>query len=270
MNYDVIIPKGEYKELKKFEGTPFNSLIAMAYLNKKHKNHCVIIPIRDIPDDHTDLSIRWIQKKGQDGYLRVPKKFWTEFKEHLNHSHDKRFIVFPFGFSCKKNGGHANIMIYDVQNKILERFDSLGNANSNCLKVKNLDQKIKKLFQDEMGHNFVKKYLKPFNNFKIFQELQDLEDVKKLPTDPEYGFCSVWACWWSDLRMSNPHISRDDLVEISLELLLEKNKSLTSFIRKYSQNIVNHMDSVNRYLNKIKRNKSRSKSRRNTNLKQYL
>ena len=258
----VVIPKGEYINLKKFEGTPFNSLVAMAYLNRKHKNNCVIIPIRNIPNDHSDLSIRWIQKKGEEGHLKIPKFFWSEFEKHLSHSHDKRFIVFPFGFSCLKNGGHANIMIYDLKYRTLERFDSLGNVNSKCVKVKNIDNKIKKVFQDRMGDNFVKKYLKPFTKYKIFQELQDLEDDKKLPTDPEYGFCSVWACWWSDLRMSNPDHDRNQLIEIGLQKILDSDNTLTNFIRKYSQNIINHQERIYKYLNKIKkRSKSRSKSR---------
>ena len=113
-----------------------------------------------------------------------------------------------------------------------------------------------------MGDNFVKKYLKPFTKYKIFQELQDLEDDKKLPTDPEYGFCSVWACWWSDLRMSNPDHDRNQLIEIGLQKILDSDNTLTNFIRKYSQNIINHQERIYKYLNKIKkRSKSRSKSR---------
>lgn len=258
----VVIPKGDYGNLKKFEGTPFNSLVAMVYLNKKYKNSCVIIPTREMPNDHTDLSIRWIQKKGEKGYLKIPRKFWSEFDIHLNHSHDKRFIVFPFGFTCLKNGGHANIMIYDLKYKTLERFDSLGNVNSKCVRVKNIDTKIKKVFQDRMGDDFVRKYLKPFTKYKIFQELQDLENDKKLPTDPEYGFCSAWACWWSDLRLANPDYDRNELVDIALKKILKSGESLTSFIRKYSQNIINHQDRVYKYLNKKSKSKSQKRKSR--------
>ena len=106
----VVIPKGEYINLKKFEGTPFNSLVAMAYLNRKHKNNCVIIPIRNIPNDHSDLSIRWIQKKGEEGHLKIPKFFWSEFEKHLSHSHDKRFIVFCTPNFLKESGSVVAIV----------------------------------------------------------------------------------------------------------------------------------------------------------------
>ena len=276
----INIPKGNYDGMKYFDGTPWFNLVGMYYLTRKYKNNCVIIPYKKKPNDHTDVSIRWIQTKGDNGYLHVPKNFWKEFKRHLDHSHDKGFIVFPFGFSCLKSGGHANYMLYDIKNKTLERFDSLGKVNSKCLKAKDLDKKIVELFKDKMGEDFIKKYLKPFTKYKIFQELQDMEKVKKLQTDPKYGFCSVWACWWTDLRLSNPNHTRDELVEISLEKLL-KEKSLTSFIRKYSQNIIEHSKNVQSCLNitvpeykpetsKRKSRKSRrrkTKSKRKSNLK---
>ena len=256
----VRLPRNKYNNIKKFDGTPWYSLVAMYYLNNNYKNNCVIIPFKNIPDDHTDISLRWIQKKGKEGYLHIPDNFWTEFKKHLDHSRDKRFIVFPFGFTCDKSGGHANFMLYDVRNKTLERFDSIGKPVGSCLKVKDLDIKIKNLFIKNMGPGFVKKYLKPFTKFKIFQELQDEEDFKKLKTDPIYGFCSVWACWWIELRFLNPDMSRDELVEVALEELFNKYGTLTEFIRKYAQNIVNHAGHVS---NCIKKSKSRKKSKKN-------
>ena len=86
-----------------------------------------------------------------------------------------------------------------------------------------------------MGNDFVHKYLKPFNKYKIFQELQDNENVKKLETDPEYGFCSAWACFWVETRCLNPDISRDKLIKLTLDKIYENNITLTDFIRNYSQ-----------------------------------
>lgn len=250
----VRLPKNRHNDIKKFDGTPWYSLVAMYYLNNNYKNNCVIIPFRNMPDDHTDISLRWVQTKGKKGYLHIPDNFWTEFKKHLQHSEDKRFIVFAFGFTCASDGGHANFMIYDLKYKTLERFDSIGKPSGTCLSVIDLDNKIKKLFTDNMGPNFVKKYLKPFTKFKIFQEIQDEEDVEKLKTDPKYGFCSAWACWWIELRFLNPDISRDELVETALEEIYKNSGTLTEFIRKYSQNIVNHAGHVS---NCIKRSKSK-------------
>ena len=76
MNTRITIPVGDSGVKRKhFEGTPWNSLVAMSYINNKFRNNCVIIPYRNEPNDHTDLSIRWVQKKGEDGYLHVPKNF---------------------------------------------------------------------------------------------------------------------------------------------------------------------------------------------------
>jgi hypothetical protein len=244
----INVPGRKYSSLEKFEGTPWNSLVAMHYLNSKYNNHCVIIPYTKKPSDHTDISLRWVQTKDTNGYLNIPKNFWSEFKKHLSHSHDKRFIVFPFGFSCSKSGGHANFMIYDLHTKTLERFDSLGKTNSKCLNNKGLDASIEKIFKKEMGDDFVRKYIKPFTKYKIFQELQDNENKRKLKTDPEYGFCSAWGCFWVDIRLSNPDINRDELIKLTLDYLLKEEKSLTDFIRNYSQNIVEHSKNVQRTL----------------------
>jgi hypothetical protein len=267
----IQLPSGDGNlQKKRFEGTPWNSFVAMHYLNHKHKNHCVIVPRKNKPNEHTDISIRWIQTKGYNGYLKVPDNFWVELKKHLSHSHshDKRFIVFPFGFSCAESGGHANIMLYDQYTKTLERFDSLGDGNSKCLNVKDLDKKILKLFKEKMGDDFVKEYLTPFGEHKIFQELQDAENKRKLPTDPEYGFCSAWACWWADVRLHNPAIHRDELIVLALEEIYNIADSLTDFIRNYSQNIVHHSKVVQERLNivvpdePIVKKKRRSKSKR--------
>ena len=269
MNTRITIPVGDSGVKRKhFEGTPWNSLVAMSYINNKFRNNCVIIPYRNEPNDHTDLSIRWVQKKGEDGYLHVPKNFWTEFKKHLGHSHDKDFIVFPFGFSCAKSGGHANFILYDIKNKILERFDSLGKTRSKCLNVKTIDAKVLELFRNKLGYDFVKKYMPPFRQYKIFQELQDDENAKKLPTDPKYGFCSVWACWWVILRLLNPKVQRDKLIALALDDLLNRRESLTEFIRNFSQEIINHTPVVRQCLQipEIPSRSTQSKSKRSKKL----
>lgn len=252
----LIIPYGPNVKFKKFEGNPWFNLVALVYLNRKFNNHCVIIPTTEEPEDHTDVSIRWIQKNGSSGYIHVPERFWEVFNMHLGHSHDKGFIVFPFGFTCRK-AGHANFLLYNIKTKTLERFDSLGKSNGPCIDVKGLDQQIQAIFKNKMGNDFIQSYIPPFTGYKIFQELQDEENSRKLATDPKYGFCSVWACWWADLRLSNPNIDRDTLIELALGYLLNGPETLTQFIRRYSQNLVQFSEKM-----KIKLRSRKSKRKR--------
>ena len=254
MNTNFKIPYVKKVKRTTFEGNPWYNLIGMIYLNKKYNNSCVVIPSKKYPKEHTDVSLRWIQTNNTNGYIHVPDNFWKEFHKHLNHSSDKRFIIFPFGFTCKTSGGHATYLIYDVKNKILERFDSLGESSSTCLRAKNIDIKIKKLFEDKIG---IHKYLKPFSKYKIFQELQD-EENEHLPKDQIYGFCSVWAIFCSDIRLSNPDIDRNELIRLTLNELLRNSESLTKFIRNYSAIIV---DFGKKIKNKLK-SRSRSRSRK--------
>ena len=230
----LIMPNISNVRKTTFECNPWYNLMGMLYLNKKYNNNCVVIPSTRYPIEHTDISIRWLQTDGIDGYINIPSDFWVELEKHLDHSHDKRFIIFPFGFSCTSSGGHATYLIYDLHNQIMERFDSIGNVNSECLKAKDVDEKIKLLFKNKFN---IKKYLKPFIKYKIFQELQD-EENESLPSDPKYGFCSVWAIFWADLRLANPDIERVQLIKLALDQFLERDESLTEFIRGYSNNIV--------------------------------
>jgi len=75
-----------------------------------------------------------------------------------------------------------------------------------------------------------------------------------------YGFCSVWACWWIELRFLNPNMSRDELVEYALEELFNNYGTLTDFIRRYAQNIVNHAGHVSKCIKSKSKRKSKHKN----------
>jgi hypothetical protein len=227
------------------------------YKNHTHDNTCVLLPnnIHDIPNNQTDVSLRWVQEGStKKGYISVPNPtdmFWANFKKCYNNNCSeekgctdvktrKRFIVLPFGYNCD-DSGHANYLIYDIDKRILERFESYGKqANSStCINPKDLDKKILKLFTDNLGKDFVTKYrvLKNHN----FQTIQENEKQMSTKNDP-VGFCSIWCAWFIDLKLSNPNTDTDILLDKALNILKKLKKehklSFTSFIRNYSKLIV--------------------------------
>ena len=263
MKGQLIIPFGKKTKRTSFEGNPWYNLMGMRYLNDKYTDNCVVIPNKKIkPKEHTDISLRWIQTDGKNGYISVPTNFWSDFDRHLSHTHNKRFIIFPFGFTCTSAGGHATYLLYDVKNKCLERFDSIGKPNIPCLIADDVDVKIKKIFENKLG---IKKYMKPFTDFKIFQELQDEEDESS-PSDPEYGWCSVWSIFWADTRLSNPDIPRNELIKLVLTNLLNRPESLTEFIRNYSSIIVDFSKNIKSKSIRRRRKKSKLISKRRSKL----
>lgn len=233
-------------KLRKFEGTVFNSLSAMYYLNYLHGHeNCFIILSNsyDKSKSHKDISIRWIHNKG----ISSPEEFWPEFDKHYQHCLQKLennirpFIVFTFGFSCL-DSGHANIIIFDVYNKCLERFDSVVYKDNECLNVSNLDIKILTLFQNK-GYD-IQNIITPKDIRASFQLKQEAEKIRRIKSDPQNGFCSAWSCFYADLRLTNPIMDINTLIN-KTEVWIEQNyNSYTEFIRLYSQNIVIIADSL--------------------------
>jgi len=236
---EIKLPLSPKVKSTKFRGSPIYNLKVIKYLQKKFPEYCIIIPnIKKINNlDHEDVYLRWIQTKGKQGYFSITENYWDIFTRCEN----KRFILFPFGFTCKKNGGHANYFIYDKDHKSLERFEPYGKTKRDCTNPFDIDNKILKLFKENLGNDFVEKYYKPidFLGEKSFQKFQE-DEGEMNKKDPEGGFCAVWVAWYAELIMSNPNKDRKRLVKIALEKLNNNNnKSLTEYIRGFSMVIVN-------------------------------
>ena len=220
------------KTITQFSGTPYYNLLVMAYLTFKFPNDCIIIPLEDIGNtlirdvNHTDISIRYIE---EDKKLSIPPNFWNYLRKCIGN---KRFIVFPFGFTCI-DGGHANYMIYDTKFKSLERFEPHGETIGSCI-TDPVDNLILKVFEQNLGKDFIKTYYKPLDFCPPInlQAIQDYEG-EMMRTDPG-GFCAAWSAFYADARLSNPDIDREDLINNLIYQINSSPKSFTEFIREYS------------------------------------
>lgn len=240
-NYNIPILKdlGIFKSNEKktyYRGSPYFSMITMMYIKNKFPESCVIIPTTYNINSHEKVSLRYNERKKK---LTVPRNFWKKFWSCSN----KRFIVFPFGYSCKDGSGHANIMIYDSKKMTLERFEPYGDLNSV------VPQDKKKCFNpeiDEILFNFfddkgvIKEYFPP-SSFIPSNGMQKIQEKEYSMTeyDPE-GFCTMWSLFYCDLRLSNPEMERKKLLEKTIKTFTNNNKSLTNFIRDYS-NIISQL-----------------------------
>ena len=236
--HKIRIPKSKERVKKtNFEGTPLHTLIGMLYLSHKFDDVSVLIPInlKKIMSNnfsHEDISLRWNEKQHK---IKVPSHFWKYLNAYLTDS--KRFIVFPFGFTCT-DSGHANYIIYDKKDKCMERFEPYGTAVTSCIN-KDIDKHIQTLFTEKMGNNFVNTYFQPLkiDNYTGFQTKQSRERKFKKENDPD-GFCTAWSIWYTDLRLSNPDKNRNELIYMTIIKLLADETSFTDFIRDYADMIV--------------------------------
>jgi len=230
----IKIPDGGKTNITKFRGNPQYNLKVMKYLAKKHNEDCVVIPDTRLKQSlsQSEVSLRWNQTQTNkvDGYISIPKGFWKALDKCKG---SKRFVIFPFGFTCANGDGHANYLVYDVKSKSLERFEPYGHNPDKCLNAPGLDDAIKELLQTKWE---IKKYYKPLDFMpKIgLQTLQEKE--KQLKKKDPTGFCSVWSAWYADLRLANPDMTRKQVINKATKQIEEKPESFTEFIRNYSTN----------------------------------
>lgn len=214
---------------KPFRGTADNGLCILRYLRTKTKNACVINPYATGSSPRQgDISLRW----SQSGGFTIPNGYW----EQMTKCRKQRFIVFPFGFDCSNNLGHANYMIYDKYKRSLERFEPYGKSARTCLNPSGLDDKIKALFKANLGNDFIQTYYKPFDflSKKGIQQIQEAENIMT-SKDPQEGYCKAWCCWFVETRLDNPNLDRGDIIKLAINDIHKRGLSLTEYIRNYSQ-----------------------------------
>jgi len=203
-----------------WEGTGLNEFLGSIYLLGKHNNVCIVKPSTANHRDAYQIVWNCTSQK-----LYFPKNL---FQVMLTCK--KRFFAIPLTLrSCDASPtGHANYMIYDTKLKTLERFEPHGRRSSSRYSPELLDLKFKILCQD---YNI--DYLNPRDICfrKAFQAIQRKEEEKKV-SDP-VGWCSAWALFYADLRLTHPDYPQNKLIQDALDQFKQSPFSLTAFIRDY-------------------------------------
>ena len=216
-------------------GFPLLHFITMLYFNYKHKNSCnyamplgdkvVFTLLRQKNMSQNNLSIVFNEEEKN---IEVPIDFWTNFKKCVENP-QVIFIIFNLTLKCKDTKYlHANYLIYNKKDRSLERFEPHGSREILCGYLG--DDLIIKLFNEDMGTDFIKEYYKPLD-FCPSYSVQSIENFEN--NDPQ-GFCATWCYFYVDLRLSNPDIDRKDLVNNMIYQITYNEKSFTKFIKEYS------------------------------------
>jgi glutaredoxin len=232
---DIEIPDGKKMVKTPYKGTAKYSIKTMKYLAHKYNKDCVVIPDKNLNKSikQSEISLRWNQKykNKTDGYISVPDGFW----DSINECKGRRFIIFPFGFTCADGSGHANYMVYDTRVKSLERFEPYGFVSDKCITAPGLDDAILKIVRKKWT---VKKYYKPLDFIPNLgpQTMQIQENAER--GDDPVGFCGAWSAFYADLRLGNPDVDRQELLKSTVEILEKRPETLTEFIRNYTSNLI--------------------------------
>src|ERR1700733_1202155 len=150
--------------------------------------------------------------------------------ETLEKYSDTKFIILKLTIITDSQFNHANILIYDVENNTIERFDPYG-------KVPFIDKKI-----DALLKNFLLDYLPNIkyisaeeltNNisFQVFSD--EMNKANYVEHDP-YGFCVAWCLWYIEIRIINSKISPNKLIKKMTYLINKSGIKFKDYIRNYS------------------------------------
>ena len=128
------------------------------------------------------------------------------------------------------NGGfirHANIILIDKNNKIIERFEPYGNLSNTF--NKELNNTIEKEISDKLGYTFV--YCNPYAGFQTLSD--ESNEFNRTINDPT-GYCLAWCMLYLELKLKYGY---DCLKTISLIKNYIINKFTHDFDIKDKSNI---------------------------------
>jgi ankyrin repeat protein len=255
-NIKLNIDNGIFVNFCYYTGSTIDIICGMIFLYKKFSKLDFNIILNEELSKH-DILIKHYESLGIDDKIKLelinfeiiwcfqkiifPTNFDESIKILLKTS---KYISIPIGIETS-SGSHANILLWDVKNKIIERFEPYGKYHPRELNYnpKILDMLLFNKFK-KFDENI--KYLSPYDFLPIvgFQILEISENNKcKRIGDPN-GFCGVWCTWWVYQRMSNPNILPSILaIELIKQIKLD-NYNFKTVIRNFSSNITIMRDNI--------------------------
>lgn len=251
----VSIQEGKNLQFCSFTGTLLDILIGLLYLHKKYKRELCFIINGEI--NKKDICAKYKlgnMINGDRCELINFEIIWSNKRLYYNDNFDKKFIscitsnkkfvIIPLGIEMKE-GSHAGYLIYDIETKELERFETYGSGVSlygTYYDSSLLDDKLEQKFK-EIDEKI--KYIKPSDFLpKISFQLMDITEREKKKIGDPFGFCALWSIWYVDNRIKYKEISRDKLVNILIKELKAKNISFKNMIRNYAVDIIQIRDEI--------------------------
>ncbi|MEM0354090.1 MAG: ankyrin repeat domain-containing protein [Thermoplasmata archaeon] len=267
---NISIIQNELVQFSTFTGTLLDVLVGFKYLTKKYEyvtsffnfdqkynpeleKYNYILGIQENPNQFiTNFEIRWIYQR-----IFFPPEFDSILSKTIRNGHYKYFIM-PIGIILS-NGSHSNGLFYDIERKVLERFEPHGSGYPNKFNYNPdllddvLYRRLNIILTNLYGEHTKIRYYAPKHYLpKIgFQALENMEiNVNKNIGDPN-GFCTLWTIWYLDHRLKYIDMKPRSIVKKLINDVKMNRYSFRTIIRNYSKKITELRDS---YLSKINKN----------------
>lgn len=162
-----------------------------------------------------------------------------------------RFFMIPISI-IQDDKTHANMIIIDLVNKEIERFEPNGsiiiyefNYNPQLLDVLIID-----FLKIHIGEEYM--YYKPEHFLpKIgIQMIESNKHIKEKIFGDATGYCAGWILFYARYRVFYPDYDRKELYDEIVRKIKESNLSFKAIIRNFVSNIVRYRD---RFLSNIKK-----------------
>jgi hypothetical protein len=200
-------------------------------------------------DDHHSLhainakhEIEWIQQKER---LIVSHNIDRQILGHINNP-KMNYVIIPIGI-LDEPAGHANMLIIDKRNKLIEHFEPYGGiAYFISHRFRNMETQLQEHFQKILPtYKYI--FTIDFMPYEGFQYVENISDhrVQSL-TDPG-GYCLTWSFWYADVRIQEGRTG-ESIQQIrqkthdSLQKIYYQHESGRVFIRNYVDDILTSLE----------------------------
>lgn len=167
--------------------------------------------------------VQWLEWEAKSETLSIPH---DRLQVCLNDS-SSRFVFQPVNlYTADQSESHANALFFDKVNRTAERFEPHNLDAYEMFTYFNLEKLDERLgeYLASIGY----RYIAP-TEFCPRLGPQYFE-VKRMT-----GYCASWSLWYVDLRLSNPDVPRDRLVQLLLKKIedLHAQGRLAEYMRRF-------------------------------------
>jgi hypothetical protein len=256
-----------------YEGFIHNGIFALLYLLKRNHRECVVLTdfnkvlqrllkntemtMEEL--DWSHFSIMWspdTEDEDPPYSIKVPggniELYGSQITQCMRHKKARFFLSLVTLCSFDMATFHANVLFYDQETGLLERFDPFQ-SQFKGYKSKQFDIELQSMFKKIYPGGY-KGMIHPPDMSNLQRQglqLKAEQEGEKHPDDPR-GFCLPWSLMYADARLTLPNQDPSSLPELFQIMASEHKLSLTRFIRNYAENFeeVNwkvYMDFLKKY-----------------------
>ncbi len=237
----IILINNEYTHSTLFQATFKDLSIYILYLNEKYPDIYIPTFKSNLLNKLTftgnfELSDYLIEKEPIFpwiiSYFSSDEYFIHPYLNHLINSQKNKSYAFIMLSITTESILHANILIYDFKNKIIERFEPYGNTQF-------IDNNIDLVLEEELTWNTGFKYMAPkdYLPYAGFQTISDENNIYNKKSGDFGGFCLAWCLWYFESKLLNKNINSKLLVHKLINKLNKLDIKFIDYIRNYSNKI---------------------------------